>query len=145
MILENQSSRALKNSAVQVTGLSDSYGLKNRGYFLEVDLHYPTQLHNLHDDYPLLATQTVISHDDLSPLQRQQHNDQAGAVLYCTVLYCTVLYIPILLYTPDASKRGKYSAEKLVLTLDGVQNYVVHSSNLELMCRLGVEVVKIHK
>ena len=103
MILENQTEKALRNSTVPVIGLSDSCALKQRGYFLEVDLKYPKQLHNSHDDYPLLATQTVITHDDLSPLQRQQHNDQSGIALYCSVLNCTVLYCTVLYCTTHSN------------------------------------------
>jgi hypothetical protein len=70
-------------------------------------------------------------------------------------------------YTAGAIKRGKYKAEKLILTLDDVKNHVVHryftqysvvllyntftfcplspSASLELYCRLGLVVTKIHR
>ena len=38
-------------SALKLQDLSDD---DENGYILEVDLHYPTSLHNPHDDYPLL-------------------------------------------------------------------------------------------
>ena len=36
------------------------------GYFLEVDLEYPDQLHELHNDYPLAAKKLAVSNDTLS-------------------------------------------------------------------------------
>ena len=32
----------------------------NVGYTLEVDLHYPKELHNLHNDYPLAPEKSEI-------------------------------------------------------------------------------------
>ena len=86
-VLQNLSTKALRNSSVYVGGLADCYGLQNKVFFLEVDLHYPSQLHNLHDDYPLTAVSTVLNHEDLSPLQREQHDSQSGILFHCTVLY----------------------------------------------------------
>ena len=36
------------------------------GYFLEVDLKYPDELHELHNDYPLAPEKFVVSSDILS-------------------------------------------------------------------------------
>ena len=36
------------------------------GYFLEVDLEYPAELHELHNDYPLAPEKLAISSDMLS-------------------------------------------------------------------------------
>ena len=36
------------------------------GYFLEVDLEYPDELHELHNDYPLAPEKFAVSSDMLS-------------------------------------------------------------------------------
>ena len=36
------------------------------GYFLEVDLEYPDELHELHNDYPLAPEKRVVTNDMLS-------------------------------------------------------------------------------
>ena len=36
------------------------------GYILEVDLEYPDELHELHNDYPLALDKLAVSYDMLS-------------------------------------------------------------------------------
>ena len=36
------------------------------GYFLEFDLEYPDELHELHNDYPLTPEKLAVSNDMLS-------------------------------------------------------------------------------
>ena len=36
------------------------------GYFLEVDLKYPDELHELHNDYPLAPEKLTVTNDMLS-------------------------------------------------------------------------------
>ena len=45
------------------TILSDN----KKGYILEVDLEYPEELHELHNDYPLAAEKMKVTKDMLSP------------------------------------------------------------------------------
>ena len=42
-----------------------------KGYILEVDLEYPTELHNLHNDYPCAPEKMSITKDMLSPYCKQ--------------------------------------------------------------------------
>jgi hypothetical protein len=39
----------------------------NMGYIVEVDLHYPTHLHSLHNDYPLAPEYVLVTESMLSP------------------------------------------------------------------------------
>ena len=45
-------------TALRLEDLSDD---DEDGYMYEVDLHYPTGLHNSHDDYPLAPESLVIN------------------------------------------------------------------------------------
>ena len=45
------------------TILSDN----KKGYMLEVDLEYPEDLHEMHNDYPLAAEKRKVTKDMLSP------------------------------------------------------------------------------
>ena len=73
------------------------------GYFLEVDLEYPRELHDYHNDYPLAPGKLAISSDMLSK-------------------YCSGI----------ANKYGIKSGgvKKLVPNLRNESKYVVHYKNL---------------
>ena len=40
---------------------------KEIGYFIECDLEYPKELHDLHNDYPLAPEKLIVQDDWLSP------------------------------------------------------------------------------
>ena len=87
------------------------------GYFLEVNLEYPSALHDSHNDYPLAPEKLEISFDMLSR-------------------YCSDI----------AKKYGTKvgGVKKLVPNLRNKSKYVVHYKNLQLYLSLGMKLSKIH-
>ena len=58
--------------SVDVTVVSDD---ADEGYILEVDLEYPTSIHDIHSDYPLAPESLTVTSDMLSPYcQELSHN-----------------------------------------------------------------------
>ena len=88
------------------------------GYFLEVDLEYPKELHDLHSDYPLAPEKMLISHEMLSPYQ-QQLKENLG-------------------YKPAR-------VEKLVPNLWNKEKYIIHYRNLKFYLAQGLKLQKIHR
>ena len=89
------------------------------GYFLEVDLDYPSKLHQSHSNFPLAPENVEISFDDLS---------HASKTVFTQL-----------------ENKDKYTDIKLVSTLHDRKNYVLHFKNLKLYLQLGLKLNKIHK
>lgn len=89
------------------------------GYILEVDLEYPENLHDLHNEYPLAPEKMKISKSILSP-------------------YCKRLL-------KDFNMKASENIEKLVPNLNKKVRYVTHYRNLKQYLSLGLKVVKIHR
>ena len=89
-----------------------------KGLILEVDLEYPEELHNLHNDYPLAAEKIKVTEDMLSP-------------------YCRKI--------AEKFKVKVGLVEKLVPTLSKKERYVLHYHNLQLYMSLGLKLTKIHR
>jgi hypothetical protein len=85
------------------------------GYILEVDMTYPDELHDAHNDYPLAPEKLEVQQEWLSAYQ----NEILG----------------------DANLKIK----KLVPNLRAKCKYVVHYRNLQLYAQLGMKVEKIHR
>ena len=96
----------------------DSTKDSKKGWFYEVDLEYPKELHDLHNDYPLAPEKMEITEDMLSP-------------------YCKAIQKKF-----NISTGG---VKKLVTTLRDKKNYVVHYKNLQLYVSLGMKIKKIHR
>ena len=88
------------------------------GYILEVDLEYPDELHELHNDYPLALDKLAVSYDMLSN-------------------YCKKI--------ADKYEIKVGEVKKLVPNLGNKTNYVVHYINLQLCLSLGIKLTKIHR
>ena len=88
------------------------------GYFLEVDLEYPDELHKLHNDFPLAPEKLVVSSDMLSK-------------------YCKTI--------ADKYEIKVVDVKNLNSNLGNKTNYVVHYRNLQLYLSLGMKLTKIHR
>ena len=100
---------------LDITQISDE---SEEGYILEVDLKYPKELHDLHNDYPLAPEKMKICPEMLSPYCKQLSEDL---------------------------KLGSVAVPKLVLNLNDKTKYIVHYRNLKLYLRLGMELTEIHR
>ncbi|GBN08237.1 hypothetical protein AVEN_73963-1 [Araneus ventricosus] len=89
------------------------------GYILEVDMEYPPELHDLHNNYPLAPERMTITPNMLSP---------------------TALNI-----LNEMNVKPTPKSEKLVPNLCNKQNYVLHYRNLKLYISLGLNLTKIHR
>ena len=58
------------------------------GYILEVDLEYPQELHDIHNDYPLAPEKINIPKEWLSDYSLEianAHNNTTGTVKKCCI------------------------------------------------------------
>ena len=88
------------------------------GYILEVDLEYPNELHELHNDYPLAPEKFAVTNDILSN-------------------YCKSI--------ADKYEINVGDVKKLIPNLGNKTKYVVHYRNLQLYLSLEMKLTKIHK
>ena len=88
------------------------------GLILEVDLKYPQDLHNFHNDYPLAPEKVKVTDSMLSNYSKRiadKYNISTGIVY------------------------------KLIPTLSNKEKYVLHYRNLQLYIDLGLKVSKVHR
>ena len=88
------------------------------GYFLEVDLECPEELHNKNNDLPMAPEKINVKEDMLSPIQLKIKNE----------------------YDIEAGKNNK-----LIPNLIPKTNYVVHYKNLKYYLSQGWILTKVHK
>lgn len=99
----------------------------DKGYMLKVDLEYPQELHDLHNDYPLAPETKMIAEDLLSP-------------------YSKKLWRRLNPSLPVPSKeKSRVKTPKLLITLEHKSNYVCHYRNLQLYLKLGMKLKKVHR
>ena len=89
-----------------------------KGFILEVDLHYPSELHELHNDYPLAPERLVVTKEMIS--EYGKHLSEKLGLKFSKI-------------------------EKLVPNFYDKKEYVLHIRNLQLYISLGMRCTKIHR
>jgi hypothetical protein len=89
-----------------------------KGYILEVDLDYPEELHDLHNEYPYCPEHVIINEDMLSPYSKHIAEENNLKLSDCS---------------------------KLLQTLGDQKKYVIHERNLRQALDAGLVLRKIHR
>ena len=109
--LETECPRFWTNFVLQQKDCQDT------GYFFEVDLEYPKELHDTHDQYPLAPEHLEIKEEMLSDFQKGLAKDL----------------------------NVKVGGTKLCLTLLDKKEYICHYRNLKLYLEKGLKIKKVRK
>ena len=99
-----------------------NYDNGRTGFILEVDLEYPKELHELHNDYPLAPEVMNVKANMLSEKQVE--------------IYKLI----------NGSKEPKdEKTNKLILNLNDKNQYVVHIRTLQFYLKHGLKLKKVHR
>ena len=108
----------LTNDEINTLNVTEVNADADEGMILEVDLHYPKHLHDLHSDYPLAPESLTIKKEMLSP------------------------HVKEFLST---HKLNHTKQTRLAPNLYDKEKYIVHIKNLQLYLSLGLILTKIHR
>ena len=108
----------LSQNQIEKTNLGKYTENSKKGLILEVDLEYPQELHDLHNDYPLGAEKIKVAKDMLSD-------------------YCKKI--------ADKFNISSGLVHKLIPTLNDKEKYILHYRNLQSYLSLGLKLKKIHR
>ena len=89
-----------------------------KGLILKVDLEYPQELRDLHNNYPLAPEKMKVTKEMLSP-------------------YCKSIR--------EKFNISMSQVHKLIPTLNKKEKYVLHYRNLQLYTNQGLKVKKVHR
>ena len=89
-----------------------------KALILEVDLQYPQELHDMHNDYPVCPEKVKVLNDMLSG-------------------YCKKI--------AEKYKISIGLVSKLISTLRDKKEYMLHYHNLQLYLDLGLKIKKVHR
>ena len=98
--------------------LADYQENSDEGIILEVDLDYPEELHDLHNDYPLAPEKLKVNKNMLSE-------------------YCQKI--------SEKFNISSGQVHKLITTLNKKEKYILHYRNLQLYLSLGLKLKKVHR
>ena len=98
-----------------------NYKNNNIGYILEVDLEYPKELHDLHNDYPMAPEVMNVKADMLSDKQIEIYEFL------------------------NHKKPTDEKTNKLVLNLNDKEKYVIHIRTLQFYLKQGLKLKKTHR
>ena len=108
----------LSQKQIEKTNLGKYTENSKKGLILEVDLEYPQELHDLHNDYPLGPEKVKVAKDMLSD-------------------YCKKI--------ADKFNISSGLVHKLIPTLNDKEKYILHYRNLQSYLSLGLKLKKIHR
>ena len=108
----------LSQKQIEKTNLGEYTENSKKGLILEVDLEYPQELHDLHNDYPLGPEKGKVAKDMLSD-------------------YCKKI--------ADKFNISSGLVHKLIPTLNDKEKYILHYRNLQSYLSLGLKLKKIHR
>ena len=108
----------MSQSKIDELDLAKYDSSSKKGLILEVDLDYPTSLHDLHNDFPLAPEQVCVKENMLSN-------------------YCSTI--------KEKYNISIGQVHKLIPTLSEKRNYVLHYRNLHLYLDLGLKITKVHR
>ena len=99
-----------------------NYDNNEQGYFLDVDLEYPKELHDKHIDYPLAPEIMNVTADMLSEKQKEIYKA----------------------YHHDKEPKDEQT-NKLILNVRDKSNYVLHINILKYYLQQGMKLKKVNK
>ena len=111
----------MKNTDINEQDILDDDN-DEEGYILDVDLMYPKELHNKHNDYPMAPEIMNVTADMLSEKQKETYKA----------------------YHQDKEPKDEQT-NKLILNVRDKSNYVLHINILKYYLQQGMKLKKVNK